>query len=289
MSHAVLALGLAAVNVSGCVWYLPALADLRAGADRPVSRRSAAVACVSGWSASGIVTVALLLAQAWWIPCAVAVAGAAATAGLRAGAVVQRRREAREAARDWAELGHAGQTPGTVRARAGVAVLIGCGPAAAVVALGVVVGPGGGTGRWAVAVLPAAVVGLSLALAVAYLRMTRNTNRRRPRPSRSGPRDVRAADPRSAAGPRVRAAVQRRREIREAARDWAELGHAGQPPGTVRARAGVAVLIGCGPAAAVVALGVVVGPGVERAGGRSLFCPPRWSGCLSPSPSPTSG
>ncbi|MFE7979153.1 hypothetical protein [Streptomyces shenzhenensis] len=265
MSHAVLALGLAAVNVSGCVWYLPALADLRAGADRPVSRRSAAAACVSGWSTSGIVALALLLAEAWWIPCAVAVAGAAATVGLRAGAVVQRRREARESARNWAELGHAGQPPGTARARTGVAVLIGLGPAAAVVALVVVVEPGGGTGGWAVAVLPAAVVGLSLALAVAYLRMTRNANRCHPRPSRSGPRDVRAADTRSAAGPRTRAAVQRRREMWEAARRPGELGHGRPLPVTDRSRYAVGVLIGTGLAAAAITAAVRVAAGPEDA------------------------
>ncbi|MFE7978916.1 hypothetical protein [Streptomyces shenzhenensis] len=90
-------------------------------------------------------------------------------------------------------------------------------------------------------------------------------------------------------GLRAGAVVQHRREARESARNWAELGHAGQPPGTARARTGVAVLIGLGPAAAVVALVVVVEPGAERAGGRSPSCPPRWSGCLSPSPSPTSG
>ncbi|MFQ6200437.1 hypothetical protein [Streptomyces sp. NPDC000405] len=178
---------------------------------------------------------------------------------------MQRRREAREAARDWAELGHTGQPPGTARARAGVAVLIGCGPAAAVVALGVVVGPGGGTGRWAVAVLPAAVVGLSLALAVAYLRMTRNTNRRRLRPSRSGPRDVRAADTPSAAGPRVRAAVQRRREIREAARQPGELGPGRPLPVTDRSRYVVGVLIGTGLTAAAITAGVRVAAGPEDA------------------------
>ncbi|MGW3954338.1 hypothetical protein ACWEKM_26185 [Streptomyces sp. NPDC004752] len=177
MPQAVLALGLATVTVSGSVWYLPALADLRAGADRPVSRRGAAAACLSGWTTSGLVAVLLLVSKNWWIPCAAAMAGAVATVGLRAGAAVQRRRETRETARDWAELGRTGQPPATARARTVVAALIGFGPVATVAALGAVAQPEHGTDRWAVAVLPAAVVGLSLATAAAYLRLTRRTNR----------------------------------------------------------------------------------------------------------------
>ncbi|MER6526411.1 hypothetical protein [Streptomyces sp. NPDC001508] len=180
MPQAVLALGLAAVTVSGAVWYLPALADLRAGADRPVSRRGAATACVSGWTTSGIVAALLLVSRSWWTPCAAAVAGAVVTVGLRARAAVQRRRETRESARGWAELGRAQQGPGPARARTVVALLIGLGPAAAVVALGAVVVPEPTADRWPVAFLPAAVVGLSLAAAVAYLRMTRSAHRRRP-------------------------------------------------------------------------------------------------------------
>lgn len=177
MPRAVLALGLAAVTVAGAVWYLPALADLRAGADRPVSRRGAATACVSGWTTSGIVAALLLVSPSWWAPCAAAVAGAVVTVGLRARAVVQRRREARESARGWAELGGARQVSGAARARTVVALLIGLGPAAAVVALGAVAWPEDAPDRWAVAVLPAAVVGLSLAAAVAYLTTTRTTHR----------------------------------------------------------------------------------------------------------------
>ncbi|MEV5405764.1 hypothetical protein AB0L20_24685, partial [Streptomyces albidoflavus] len=44
MSHGVLALGGAALCLSGSVWYVPAWADLRAGPDRPASRRLAATA-----------------------------------------------------------------------------------------------------------------------------------------------------------------------------------------------------------------------------------------------------
>ena len=42
MTHTVLAIGTAALTASGCVWYLPAIADLQAGADRPRSTRTAA-------------------------------------------------------------------------------------------------------------------------------------------------------------------------------------------------------------------------------------------------------
>ncbi|MGN5381968.1 hypothetical protein ACQ4WX_47310 [Streptomyces lasalocidi] len=45
MPQAVLALGATTVTASGCVWYLPARADLRAGADRPVSRRTPRACC----------------------------------------------------------------------------------------------------------------------------------------------------------------------------------------------------------------------------------------------------
>lgn len=72
MSHPVLALGAAAVTAAGSVWYLPALADLRAGADRPASRRTGAVACLSGWTTAAAVAVLLLLTDNWWAPCAAA-------------------------------------------------------------------------------------------------------------------------------------------------------------------------------------------------------------------------
>ncbi len=100
MPQAVLALGIAAVTASGYVWYLAALANLRAGADRSFSRRSAA-ACVSGLSPAGIVSVLMLLAEAWWVPCVAAVAGGLLSAGLRIHASVQCRNEVREAARQW--------------------------------------------------------------------------------------------------------------------------------------------------------------------------------------------
>ncbi|ARP73384.1 hypothetical protein LK08_02515 [Streptomyces sp. MUSC 125] len=174
MPQALLALGAAAVTVSGCVWYLPALADLRAGADRPVSRRKAAAACLSGWTTAGIVALLLLVSPAWWVPSTAAVAGTAVTVGLRARAAVQRRRERREAARDWAELGHDRRPPDIGRARNVVAVLIAFGAAAAVAVagLGVVAEPGGARAWWCAAV-PSSVVALFLALAVVWGRALR--------------------------------------------------------------------------------------------------------------------
>ncbi|MDN3026166.1 hypothetical protein [Streptomyces sp. S.PB5] len=98
----VLGLGLALVTLPGCVWYLPALADLRAGDDRPAFRRTAAMACLTGWSTAGTVALLLPVGVMWPVPCVVAVAGAAGTAVLRMHAGAQHRVEAREAARHWA-------------------------------------------------------------------------------------------------------------------------------------------------------------------------------------------
>ncbi|MEV7790530.1 hypothetical protein [Streptomyces sp. NPDC087512] len=105
MSHPVLALGAAALTAAGSAWYVPALADLRAGADRPASHRAAALACLTGWSTAAAVGVLLLLTESWWPPCAAASVGAAAATGLWARAVAHRRRGAREAALLWARLG----------------------------------------------------------------------------------------------------------------------------------------------------------------------------------------
>ncbi|WP_146166810.1 hypothetical protein, partial [Streptosporangium nondiastaticum] len=54
MSHIVLAVGATALCLSGSVWYLPAVADLRAGDDRPRSRRLGASACVTTWAAAAV-------------------------------------------------------------------------------------------------------------------------------------------------------------------------------------------------------------------------------------------
>ncbi|MGW3497411.1 hypothetical protein [Streptomyces sp. NPDC001020] len=169
MSRTVLALGAAMVTAAGCVWYLPALADLRAGADRPVSRRTAAAACLSGWTTIGLVAALLLVARAWWIPCGVAVAGAAVTVGLRARAAMQHRREVQEAARHWAELRDASPRGGTDRSRHVFAALVAGGLAMAALTAAVALGTGPDDGpHWVLAVAaPAVVVGLFLTAAIA--------------------------------------------------------------------------------------------------------------------------
>ncbi|WP_330340236.1 hypothetical protein [Streptomyces sp. NBC_00557] len=176
MPQRVLALGAATVTAAGCVWYLPALADLRAGADRPPARRRAAAACLSGWATTGVVAVLLFACEEWWTPSGVAVAGAAVTVGLRAQAAVQRRREMRQAARDWAALGNVRRPRDTGGARYVVAVLLGIGLAAAVAAaaLGAVAERERGVDWWAVTAVPSAVVALFLILAVLYGRALRH-------------------------------------------------------------------------------------------------------------------
>ncbi|MEV0170565.1 hypothetical protein AB0I00_05485 [Streptomyces sp. NPDC050803] len=165
----VLGLGLVVVTASGCVWYLPALADVRAGDDRPVHRRTAALACLTGWATAGIAGL-LVLAGAWWpVPVTPAVAGAAATAALRVRAGVQHRREAREAARRWAALEPTPPRHGRGRPRTAVAALVSSGAVAALAVATLLVAAGPENGRdWLVAAaLPAAVVGVFLVLAVA--------------------------------------------------------------------------------------------------------------------------
>ncbi|MEU8617503.1 hypothetical protein [Streptomyces sp. NPDC048623] len=104
MPAVVLAVGIGAVTASGCVWYVPALADLRAGADRPVSRRLAAAACVTGWATAACVAV-LLLGGLPVVPlAAVTAAGAGAGLVLRIRAVLLARQEQREAAAHWEAL-----------------------------------------------------------------------------------------------------------------------------------------------------------------------------------------
>ncbi|MEZ3177774.1 hypothetical protein KYY02_03310 [Streptomyces pimonensis] len=138
MPQPVLALGCAAVTAAGCVWYLPALADLRAGADRPLSCRTAAIACLTGWGSLGTVALVLLVATEWWVPAGVAAVGGTAAATLRAGAAVRRAGERREAAGQWAQFPYVPLSAGAHRPR-GVAVTV--------------------------AVVPVMVVGLFLALA----------------------------------------------------------------------------------------------------------------------------
>ncbi|MFE0641163.1 hypothetical protein ACFW2Y_06065 [Streptomyces sp. NPDC058877] len=104
MTAAVFALGIGAVTASGCVWYVPALVDLRAGADRPASRRLAATACVTGWATAAVTALLLLAGAPGPLVLAGVVAGAAASVTVRVGAAVRRRREEREDAVCWAAL-----------------------------------------------------------------------------------------------------------------------------------------------------------------------------------------
>ncbi|GGI94712.1 hypothetical protein [Streptomyces brasiliensis] len=187
MSQPVLALGAAAVTVAGGVWYLPALADLRAGADRPLSRRTAAAACLSGWGTAGVVAVLLLVTGPWWIPVATAAAGAVLAAGLRIGATVQHRREVRETARHWAELRRGSSQAGTGRTRNVVAVLVGAGlfTAVATAILKLAAGPGDGEDWLAAAAAPALIVAVFVTLALTHSRaVRRRAGWNSPRPPR---------------------------------------------------------------------------------------------------------
>ncbi|GGR93036.1 hypothetical protein GCM10010269_35110 [Streptomyces humidus] len=169
MSHTVPALGAALATAAGCVWYVPALADLRAGADRPVSRRTAAAACLTGWSTAAVVAAVLFAGVRLQAACVMAVAGATVAAALRIRAAAQHRREVREIARHFAAP--APGRPGHGRSRHAFAALLFCGLAAAVAtaALLVAAGPEDGADRLAAAAIaPAAVVGLTFVIAVTY-------------------------------------------------------------------------------------------------------------------------
>ncbi|MFJ2568559.1 hypothetical protein ACIO02_37560 [Streptomyces sp. NPDC087568] len=174
MAHAVAALGAAALTTAGSVWYVPALADLRAGADRPESRRISAAACVTGWAGTGALAVLLLIAEAWWTPVAAAVAGTVAATALRLHAAARRRREAREMVRHWGHLGHVPLPTGPSRSRNVVATILVCGlvAAVAVAALHAASGPSGEP-RWVTAAVSVAVMGVFLTAAAVYARSTR--------------------------------------------------------------------------------------------------------------------
>ncbi|MFF5154806.1 hypothetical protein ACFY3N_00795 [Streptomyces sp. NPDC000348] len=171
MPQPVLSLGCAAVTAAGCVWYLPALADLRAGADRPLSRRTAAIACLTGWGTLGAVALVLLVATEWWIPVAV---GGPAAAALRVRAAVRRAGEQREAARQWAQLPHVPPSADAHHSRGAVAAVTLAGPvvgAAAVAALASAPVPGAAVVvPAAIVMVPAVAVGLVLAIAVRHTR-----------------------------------------------------------------------------------------------------------------------
>ncbi|AUY53189.1 hypothetical protein [Streptomyces sp. CB01881] len=110
MHHTVLAIGTAAVTASGCVWYLPAIADLQAGDDRPRSARTAAAACVLWWAALAMAGGLLLVVPGWEPAARLALAGLVAGVILRIRAHRQRRAELREDGLRWAML-DAGPAP----------------------------------------------------------------------------------------------------------------------------------------------------------------------------------
>ncbi|MFD5463404.1 hypothetical protein ACFWIQ_11360 [Kitasatospora sp. NPDC127059] len=167
MTHTVLAIGTAALTASGCVWYLPAIADLQAGADRPRSTRTAAAACVLWWAALALAG-GLLLALPDWHPAAqVALTGLFGGTALRVRALWDRREEQRESAAGWAALDpalDAGPVPRSGRPAA-VALAGWLVVGAAVASLGaaaILLSDGGGPGS---KVALAAVGGAGVALA----------------------------------------------------------------------------------------------------------------------------
>lgn len=162
MNHTVLAIGTAALTASGCVWYLPAIADLQAGADRPRSTRTAAAACVLWWAALALAGGLLLVVPDWRPAAQIALAGLVGGAALRVRAQWDRRQEVRETAARWAAL-DTGPAPRTGRplavALAGWLVV-----GAAVGSLGAVAILLSGDGGIGPRVVPAGVGGVAVAL-----------------------------------------------------------------------------------------------------------------------------
>ncbi|QLJ05770.1 hypothetical protein HZZ00_35290 [Streptomyces sp. NEAU-sy36] len=179
MPHPVLALATAAVTASGCVWYLPALADLRAGADRPLSRRVRAASCVAAWATAATVAGLLLAADGWRPPLTAAATGTLAATALRVCAALRHHRETVEAARHWTELSPSQPPPAPDRTRHVVAVLITTGLTTAAItgALGLAEGPDTPTAWFTTITTPAAILALFVALAAAH---TRAAHHRRP-------------------------------------------------------------------------------------------------------------
>ncbi|OIK28060.1 hypothetical protein [Streptomyces malaysiense] len=170
MAHPLLALATTAVTAAGGVWYLPALADLRAGADRPVSRRVRAASCVTAWSTAAAVAVLLLTTDSWKWPATAAAAGTSLAAALLVRSLVHHSHEAREAATHWTELAPAQSPPAPDRTRHVVAVLLATGLTAAAVigALRLAEGPDTPTAWLTTITAPAAVLALFITLAATH-------------------------------------------------------------------------------------------------------------------------
>ncbi|MGW3911617.1 hypothetical protein ACWEBX_08825 [Streptomyces sp. NPDC005070] len=154
--------------MSGSVWYVPALADLRAGADRPRSRRDAAGACVSAWGTAGVSAVLFLVTEVWWIPALAVASGTTVALALRIRAAVRRRRETEEAVRDWARLrlgSPAGARPRDGRTAFAALLVTGLATAAATAALLLTTASAGAV-HWPTAAVPVTLVALFLLIGV---------------------------------------------------------------------------------------------------------------------------
>lgn len=176
MNHSVLAIATAALTAGGCVWYLPAIADLQAGADRPRSTRTAAAACVLGWATLALAG-GLLLALGDWRPAAqLALAGLGGGVALWLRALRERRVEQREADERWIALdaGPAPRPPRSGRSSAvGLAGWLVVGAAVASLGAAAVLLSGGGTAGTRAALAAGSGVGVALLFLVMGLRSVR--------------------------------------------------------------------------------------------------------------------
>ncbi|MFF1907555.1 hypothetical protein [Kitasatospora sp. NPDC058218] len=177
MSHTVLAIGTAALTAAGCVWYLPALADLRAGDDRPWSARTTAAACVVWWAGLALAAGLLLVVPDWQPAAQIVLAGLVAGVILRVRAYRYRRSEQRESGLRWAML-DAGPVPPAPRPVARVlAGWLLVGPAVASLGAFALLLAGGGSS----APRLAAAAGSAVVVSAAFL-LTGLGNARRHRP-----------------------------------------------------------------------------------------------------------
>ncbi|MFJ7196696.1 MULTISPECIES: hypothetical protein [unclassified Streptomyces] len=104
MSHGVLAAGVVVLLAAGNVWYLPAYVDLRAGQDRPRSRRPAAAAVLTGWGSAALTMLLLLMPVTPFLAALPAVAGTTTVVCLAVQARLRRGQEQREEEVRWSTL-----------------------------------------------------------------------------------------------------------------------------------------------------------------------------------------